>query len=156
MIKSQKDNFNVKGEQSNGPRKRSTKSKCLLHPAKRTQRKRPMQGILQRETSLRAATKSTFLPQRPLQNVSRNCAAIIFDYMDCGAMIMIGGIVMRLFKTKVWCWLDVWLLKWCAFLFGIAAGAYFHDYVMPYTWVILVVAGLLAIRLSINYFGKND
>jgi len=41
-------------------------------------------------------------------------------------------------------------------LFGIAAGAYFHDYVMPYTWVILVVAGLLAIRLSINYFGKND
>jgi hypothetical protein len=39
---------------------------------------------------------------------------------------------MRIFITKVWNWWDVWMLKWCAFLFGIAAGAYFHDYVMPY------------------------
>ena len=59
---------------------------------------------------------------------------------------------MRLFITKVWHWRDVWLLKWCAFLFGIAAGAYFHEVVMPYIWIVLVVAALLAIRPAIAYW----
>ena len=63
---------------------------------------------------------------------------------------------MKLLRTKVWPWADVWMLKWSAFLFGIAAGAYFHDYVMPYVWVILVVAVILAIRPSIKYFGDNE
>ena len=44
------------------------------------------------------------------------------------------------------------MLKWCAFLFGIAAGAYFHDYVIKYVWVILVVAVVLAIRPAIAYW----
>jgi len=45
-------------------------------------------------------------------------------------------------------------LKWCAFLFGIAAGAYFHAVVLPYVWVVLVVAVLLAIKPAIAYWGK--
>jgi len=63
---------------------------------------------------------------------------------------------MSLFKTKVWPWMDVWMLKWSAFLFGIAAGAYFNDYVKPYVWVILVIAVVLAIRPSIKYFGNSE
>lgn len=59
---------------------------------------------------------------------------------------------MRLFITKIWNWRDVWLLKWCAFLFGIAAGAYFHDYVIKYVLVIVVAAILLAIRPAIEYW----
>lgn len=59
---------------------------------------------------------------------------------------------MKLLRTKIWNWPDVWLLKWCAFLFGIAAGAYFHDYVMTYIWIILVAAVILAIRPTIAYF----
>jgi len=59
---------------------------------------------------------------------------------------------MNLLRTKVWKWWDVWLLKWCAFLFGIAAGAYFHEYVVPYVWVILVAAVLLAIRPAVTYW----
>jgi len=61
---------------------------------------------------------------------------------------------MKLLRTKIWNWRDVWLLKWSAFLFGIAAGAYLHDYVMPYIWIVLVLAVLLAIRPTIAYF--ND
>lgn len=59
---------------------------------------------------------------------------------------------MELFRTKIWNWWDVLLLKWCAFLFGIAAGAYFHENVMPYLWIILVIAVLLAIRSAIAYW----
>jgi len=59
---------------------------------------------------------------------------------------------MKLFITKIWRWQDVWLLKWCAFLFGIAAGAWFHAAVMPYLWIVLVVAALLAIRPAIAYW----
>ncbi|HEY5522949.1 MAG TPA: hypothetical protein VIK21_07125 [Desulfuromonadaceae bacterium] len=59
---------------------------------------------------------------------------------------------MKLLITKIWNWWDVWLLKWCAFLFGIAAGAYFKDYVIRYVLVILVAAVLLAIKPAIAYF----
>jgi hypothetical protein len=59
---------------------------------------------------------------------------------------------MRLLRTKIWNWWDIWLLKWCAFLFGIAVGAYFHEILVKYVWIILVAAALLAIRPSIAYF----
>jgi len=59
---------------------------------------------------------------------------------------------MKLLRTKIWNWWDISILKWCCFLFGMAAGAYFHEYVLPCVWVILVAAALLAIRPSIAYF----
>lgn len=59
---------------------------------------------------------------------------------------------MKLLRTKIWNWWDIWLLKWCAFLFGIAAGTYFHACLLQYSWIILVVAVLLAIRPAIAYF----
>lgn len=59
---------------------------------------------------------------------------------------------MKLLRTKIWNWWDAWLLKWSAFLFGIAAGAYFHEAVMPYALTILIVAVLLAIKPTIAYF----
>jgi len=59
---------------------------------------------------------------------------------------------MKLLKSKVWHWRDIWLLKWSAFLFGIAAGAYFHQCVIKYTWVIIIVALLLALRPAAAYW----
>ena len=59
---------------------------------------------------------------------------------------------MKLLRTKIWNWCDVWLLKWSAFLFGIAGGAYFQEYVGQYVWVVLATAILLAIRPTIAYF----
>jgi len=59
---------------------------------------------------------------------------------------------MKLLRTKIWNWWDVGLLKWCCLLYGIAAGAYFHEVVMPYVWLILVVAVLLTIRPAIAYW----
>lgn len=59
---------------------------------------------------------------------------------------------MKLLRTKTWNWWDITLLKWCVFLFGIAAGAYFHELVMPYILVILVVAILLTIRPALVYW----
>ncbi|MFZ2948953.1 MAG: hypothetical protein WA003_05660 [Desulfuromonadaceae bacterium] len=61
---------------------------------------------------------------------------------------------MKLFITKTWDWRDIWLLKLCAFLFGIAAGAYFHELVLPYGWLVLLAAAILAIKPAIAYF-KN-
>jgi hypothetical protein len=63
---------------------------------------------------------------------------------------------MRLFRTKVWSWADIWILKWCAFLFGIIGGAYLSDFVKQYVWVLLVLAVALAIKSGIKYFGGND
>jgi hypothetical protein len=59
---------------------------------------------------------------------------------------------MKLFRTKIWNWWDAWLLKWSAFLFGIAAGAFFHAALIQYVWVLLLVAIILAIRPTIAYF----
>jgi len=59
---------------------------------------------------------------------------------------------MKLLRTKIWNWWDVWLLKWCAFLFGIAAGVYFHACLIQYVWIILIAAALLAIKPTIAYF----
>jgi hypothetical protein len=65
---------------------------------------------------------------------------------------LIGVIDMRLFITKTWNWWDVWMLKWCAFFFGIVAGAYFHEIVLPYLLIVLIVAILLAIKPAIAYW----
>jgi hypothetical protein len=62
---------------------------------------------------------------------------------------------MKLFITKTWHWWDLWLLKWCAFLFGIAAGAYFHEAVLPYVSIILIAAFILTIRPAVAYW-KGD
>jgi ABC-type phosphate transport system permease subunit len=71
-------------------------------------------------------------------------------------MILVGGIEMSLFKTKVWWWLDIWALKWCAFLFGMIAGAYLSEFVKQYAWVFALVAVILAVRPSIKYFGNSE
>lgn len=59
---------------------------------------------------------------------------------------------MQLLKTKVWKWGDIWLLKWCALLFGMALGAYFHVYVIKYAWAIVICALLFALRPAVNYW----
>jgi len=63
---------------------------------------------------------------------------------------------MRLLRTKVWWWGDIWALKWCAFLFGIIAGAFFSDFVKQYVWIFLVVAVVLAVWSGLKYFGNNE
>lgn len=62
--------------------------------------------------------------------------------------------MMRLLITKVWNWWDIALLKWCCLLYGVVMGGYFHEYVLPYAWVILVAAVLLTIRPTIAYWKK--
>jgi len=59
---------------------------------------------------------------------------------------------MKLLRTTIWNWWDIALLKWCCLLYGIVVGAYFHEYVMPYAWVVLVAAILLTIRPAIAYW----
>jgi len=59
---------------------------------------------------------------------------------------------MKLLRTTIWGWYDIGLLKGCVLLFGMIVGAYFHDFVMQYVWVILIAAVLLAIRPIIVYY----
>jgi len=59
---------------------------------------------------------------------------------------------MNLLRTKIWSWCDIGLLKWSVLLFGMIAGAYFHDFVMQHVLVILIAAILLAIRPTIAYY----
>ena len=59
---------------------------------------------------------------------------------------------MKLLRTKIWNWWDISILKWSCFLFGIAAGAYFHECLVQYVWIALIAAVLLAIRPAIVYF----
>jgi hypothetical protein len=59
---------------------------------------------------------------------------------------------MRLFKTKIWHWSDIALLKWSALFAGVAIGAYFHEYVTKHAWVIIISALLLAFRPAVAYF----
>jgi hypothetical protein len=62
---------------------------------------------------------------------------------------------MELLKTKVWSWADIWLLKSCAFVFGIIAGAYLSDFVKQYVWVFVLAAVILTIRPAVKYFGNS-
>ena len=69
---------------------------------------------------------------------------------------MSRGVKMSLFKTKVWRWLDIGLLKWSALLFGMIAGAYLSDFVKQYVWVFVAVAVILAISPAVRYFENSD
>lgn len=53
---------------------------------------------------------------------------------------------------KTWNRRDVWLLKVCAFLSGIAGGAYFHEYIIQYFWIIIIMAVILSVKPAIAYF----
>ena len=59
---------------------------------------------------------------------------------------------MKLLRTKIWNWWDISILKWCCFLFGMVAGAYFHEFVMQHVWAFLLVAVLITIRPAIAYW----
>ena len=60
------------------------------------------------------------------------------------------------FRTKVWSWPDIGLVKWSALLFGMVAGAYLSEFVTQYWWGFVTVAVLLAIRPAVKYFGGKD
>jgi hypothetical protein len=64
----------------------------------------------------------------------------------------VWAITMKFLRTKIWNWWDIGLLKWCCALFGAIAGAYFHELVMPYVWILLTVAVILAVRAAFTYF----
>jgi len=59
---------------------------------------------------------------------------------------------MKLFRTKVWPWFDIALLKWSSILFGMIAGAYLADFTKRYLLCIAAAAVLLAIRPALSYF----
>jgi hypothetical protein len=59
---------------------------------------------------------------------------------------------MKLFRTKIWSWWDIGVLKWYCILVGMIAGAFFHELVMRYVWVVLILAVIFAIRSVIVYF----
>jgi hypothetical protein len=62
---------------------------------------------------------------------------------------------MGLLKTMVWSWKDIWILKWCAFVFGMIAGAYLSEFIRQHVWIFALVALLLTIRPAIKYFGNQ-
>lgn len=66
------------------------------------------------------------------------------------------GAFMRLLITKVWSWGDIWILKWCAFLFGMVGGAYLSEFVRQHVWIFLIVAIALALRSGFKYFANID
>ena len=59
---------------------------------------------------------------------------------------------MKLLKNKRWEWYDIALLKWCTFLFGMVAGAYFYSLIREYLLILLLVAVILAVRPAMAYF----
>lgn len=59
---------------------------------------------------------------------------------------------MTFLKTSVWNWWDVVVLKWCCLFFGMLVGAFFHEFVMEYFWIILLAAFILAIKSSFVYW----
>ncbi len=63
---------------------------------------------------------------------------------------------MGFLKTMVWAWQDIWLLKWCAFVFGMIAGAYLSEFIKQNIWIFAMAAILLTVRPAIKYFGKNE
>jgi len=63
---------------------------------------------------------------------------------------------MKLLRTMVWPWADIWMLKWCAFLFGMIAGAYLSDFVKQFVWIFVIAAAILTIRPAVRYFGNGQ
>ena len=70
----------------------------------------------------------------------------IFYYWGCD---------MGLLHTKLWARSDIWILKWSAFLFGLAAGGYFSEIIRPNVWLIVFVAVILAFRPGIRDICKD-
>ncbi len=58
---------------------------------------------------------------------------------------------MQLFRTKVWSWFDIALLKWSCFLLGMIAGACLAEFTKRNIWLFAVAALLLAIRPAVAY-----
>ena len=72
---------------------------------------------------------------------------------------------MKLLRTKVWCWYDIGLLKWCCVLIGMVAGAYLADMVKGnvvwfFCWQYSVLSDrqLLTGKISslLNHILRND
>jgi hypothetical protein len=63
---------------------------------------------------------------------------------------------MKLFRTKVWWWFDIGLVKWSAILIGMVAGAFLADFVMQYVWVFIFAAIAFAIRPTFKYFDDKE
>ena len=63
---------------------------------------------------------------------------------------------MHLFRTKVWRWLDIGLVKWSSILVGMIAGAYLSEFVKRHVWVCALAALLLAVRPAVRYFGEDE
>jgi len=59
---------------------------------------------------------------------------------------------MLLFRTKVWSWLDIALLKWSCILAGMIAGAYLAEFTKRNLWLFAAAALLLALRPAVAYF----
>lgn len=62
---------------------------------------------------------------------------------------------MELLRTKIWSWSNIALLKLSVLFVGMLAGAYFHEVVTKYAWVIIISALLLAFRPAASYW-KDD
>ena len=62
---------------------------------------------------------------------------------------------MKLFRTKVWTWFDIALLKWSCILLGMIAGAYLNDFTKRYVWLIAAAFLPMAFRPAVSYF-RND
>lgn len=65
-------------------------------------------------------------------------------------------VVMKLFITKTWHWSNIALLKWGALFIGMVLGAYFHEVVVKYSWVIVISALLLVFRPARDYWKDDD
>ncbi len=63
-----------------------------------------------------------------------------------------GEDAMKLFRTKVWPWFDIALLKWSCILAGMIAGAYCANFTKRHLLFIAAAALLMAIRPAVSYF----
>jgi hypothetical protein len=63
---------------------------------------------------------------------------------------------MGLFRTKIWHWQDIALLKGSCILFGMIAGAYLTDFIESYVWLFLLAAVLCAVRPALRYFSSDN
>ena len=59
---------------------------------------------------------------------------------------------MKFLKSKVWSPLEIVSLKLSAILFGMVAGAYFHDFTRRYALFYLAAALVLAFKPAHSYF----
>ena len=62
---------------------------------------------------------------------------------------------MNLFRTKIWRWQEIAMLKWCCILIGMIAGAHLSGFVVRYVWGFVLAALFLAIGPAVRYFGRG-